>query len=157
MKKIHLPKYMKKLERQINYPVNTSTTPVVIALCTLDGRMGLKGILLDDFMEKLSCESKDGVVSKRDEFESLLNKVKIHISSSCIRDIFDEIGYRDNEGIQEMNICDFHQKMLSTYKSNGVQASRWKTYVSPIHEVVVLQDVVTGEVSAVPFVRLTNI
>lgn len=149
IKKNCLPKCMKKLERQINCPGFTVTSPAIIALCTLDGRMGSKGILLDEFMEQLTGKSKDGVVSKRDELESLLNKLKIHLSSSSIRDIFDEIGYTNDEGIQQIPISDFHEKLLSTYTSNGIQASRWKIYISPIHEVVVLQDVVTGEVSDV--------
>ena len=43
----------------------------------------------------------------------------------------------------------FHDKLLSTYECNGILAGRWKIDISPIHEAVVLQDVVTGEVSVI--------
>ena len=75
---------MKKIERQIHSPKVPFSTPATIALCTIDGRIGRQGILLDDFLEKLIQKSRNRVISKR-EMVSFLNECKIHLPSSFVR------------------------------------------------------------------------
>ena len=138
-------KYIKKIEREIKVPSVTSTEPSSIALSILDSKLGQIGLLAEVFFDELEGITADNTTT-RQLFEKHLQKYKCDLDPKCIRDIFDGgLGTNDlNNNVASIDAL--KDALKETTNWIGVEGSRWKKYIHPLHQMIVFHNVPENKV-----------
>lgn len=114
--------------------------PGNIALAQIDSRLFALGLLPKQLFERFH-HSEGGYITW-EEFKVGIDSFNIDIDRNAIRAILRAIdpfndGYLDNKKIED--------RLKLTYKYMGVPGSAWKMYVSPEHQIMTYNNVLTGE------------
>ena len=114
--------------------------PGNIALALIDSRLFEKGLLPKQLFERF--HHTEGGYITWEEFKIGVESFNLGITANDIKAILRAIdpendGYLDNKVVED--------RLKLTYKYMGVPGSPWKMYVSPEHQIMSYNNVLTGE------------
>ena len=139
---------MKKVELELRTPSPESSDQVCINLSVLDAKLADMGILSDAFFEKLLNFCEDDGLIYRESFMSYLDEIGTEMTISQIRDIFNGVGYENNQ-TQYMKLGVLQDRMRATYSYIGSEGTRYKKFVSKCHGMLAFHNVATNKVRSV--------
>lgn len=140
----HIIKYVKKVELELRTPSPESSDQVCINLSVLDAKLADMGILSDAFFEKLLNFCEDDGLIYRESFMSYLDEIGTEMTISQIRDIFNGVGYENNQ-TQYMKLGVLQDRMRATYSYIGSEGTRYKKFVSKCHGMLAFHNVATNK------------
>ena len=125
-----IAKFVKAMERELQFPSILSTSPSTIALSCLDSKLGHRGLVSDEFFEGLETVTKDGKVNALELYDYLENQ-GCGLSSNSIREIFDE------EGGTRITVQDLQRLLLESRSWTGTtEGCQWKRFIDPISQII---------------------